>query len=399
MGTVTPRRTNLLLAILAALLAALAVAAPEFAIDRGRVLCAVVVVAALIGGARFRIADAYVLVFIIWYAVSTLWSDDQDGAFSSAKLATTAVAYYFAMKLTATDRRSILVIALGFLAGCVFAQVGLINDSGNSIPEVARIVLSLEFLDRETFERTLSGDVNYLAYSFVGGLALLPLVRRMLGKRPLRGVLTLAYFLTCAAGLALAGTRGATVGAVLLAVWMAAFWVNRYVAVLYLGAVAVIVQAHIIFGFEGGLLGYFQGGASDLLSGRPAIWAVARAMWADAPIIGEGAGAFSRMYGIAGHNVMMNLGPGIGLVGLILYFVAVSAALKPDSDLGLFVAGGMLAANLPALLTGVWELAIPAWVLIGIVSASIPVLRDAQAEDDRRTTELPSGAQWARPSR
>lgn len=375
----TRDRTPLAVVLPLAAVAGTAVAAPEFAAGTGLYLVGLIAVVQLLRGAKLGGPEIISAIFASWYVLSTTWSDRQtvqtggtSDLVSALLIVGVPLGYFVTIRLTATDRRSFALVGWGFVLGCFIAQMRLVFQSGLGVSDLLYSLVSLEVLNRFEYERVSFGDINfnYLAYSFVGGAAVLLYVLRQLPSKGWRLVLAATYFLTCILGLTLTGTRGALLGGVLFIAWLlVAKWIPRTsMVVLALGA--LVVQVQILFGLTGGPVDAIRGEGADTLSGRTEIWEMARAMFSDHAVFGAGAGTFRRMWEVEAHNFILNLGTGTGLIGILLFSFLLWFALRTHGSAHAFYyTGALIAASLPAFLSGVWELAVPAWMMIGIFSA------------------------------
>jgi len=227
-------------------------------------------------------------------------------------------------------------------------------------------------------------NYNTLAFTLTTGLALIPLLWHARAARGRELVLVSVVVATLVAATAATGTRAALVGIILLATWSLAYRIAPRLGLAAMGASATVVALAILTGRGPSLLLGLEGSRSDGdLSGRTSLWKEARAWWAEAPWIGNGAGSFAREQGegLAAHNVILDLGAGVGLVGVALFCWLLCAALAGGTRgmptrLRILIVGAWLAASAPLALSGVWLPQPAAWIALALVS-SASVLADA----------------------
>lgn len=109
------------------------------------------------------------------------------------------------------------------------------------------------------------------------------------------------------------------------------------------------------------------------ISGRLSIWPYALSTWWESPLTGSGAGVFisTNPYEIGPHNLLLTVGNDLGLVGVLLYFGTMAAALVTAARTGrtaLLLACAFTAAMLPIWLTGQWETALGFWLALGLLT-------------------------------
>jgi O-antigen ligase len=157
--------------------------------------------------------------------------------------------------------------------------------------------------------------------------------------------------------------------------------VHRFVPRIGLPALCaaiLVAQLGIVTGWADTALRLLDAGtirSTGDLAGRLASWPLARNVFEEHPVIGVGAGGFRAInpYGIGAHNLFLELGTGLGLVGIVLFVGTVFAALvegtrTADTRLRNVAIGSLLAAWAPVYMSGHWELSPAAWVAIALFS-------------------------------
>ncbi len=116
------------------------------------------------------------------------------------------------------------------------------------------------------------------------------------------------------------------------------------------------------------------GRATGDWSGRLIIWPVARDFWAseDNFWFGAGAGAFqlSNYYQVGAHNFILELGTGMGTVGVLVYVAVLWTSLGKQATgtdpRGRVLVGCFIAASALSYLTGFWDHSPAAWIGVAV---------------------------------
>ena len=190
------------------------------------------------------------------------------------------------------------------------------------------------------------------------------------------GIFTAAVILIV--GIQLADTRGAFVGLALIAFWLLlSAMFKRPPMKLLVFAVLVAAWAIVTGVFDKLSLaveGIFERATGDW-SGRLIIWPMAREDWTQNIMFGTGASTFmnENSFGIGAHDLILELGTGLGLVGVVLYVILLWSSLGKRTAAagprrGKVLVGSFIAVSTFSYLTGVWDLAPAAWIGLAVFS-------------------------------
>ncbi|WP_136043222.1 MULTISPECIES: O-antigen ligase family protein [unclassified Microbacterium] len=299
-----------------------------------------------------------------WVIASNMWTVNPLSTLSTLTWASLLIMFVFMLDFIQT-RRQLRAVAIGYLAGAFTAVVRIMFENPDAIFS-------------ETVERSSLGDLNenYLGYAFAAGFALIVLLLATAPKRTIRtyvalGTTTVAILI----GVELTGTRGAYLGLACVLLWLLAWKMFRLRSVRLVVIVFVTVAALIVTGIADQASLAFESGdrATGDWSGRLKLWPIARELWADNPVVGYGAGSFRVLggYEISAHNFLLETGVNLGGIGVLLLLGIYWSSLRSGSrdveprQRALLI-GSFLAASAPAYLTGVWELAPAAWIVLAI---------------------------------
>lgn len=291
-----------------------------------------------------------------WMWLSTTWAINPEagGIFITALV--TAMTFLLARDAI-RSREQLRFVAYAYV---IAAAVGVLRlFFGDYVP------------DPQTGRYTLEGlNANYLGYAICGALAVVVLLwpgARRAGRAALLGSALLVVL-----GLALTDTRGAAVGAVCLALWiiLTLFFRRPPIAllVILLTAASLVITTGLFDTWIRAL--DFGGRATGDLSGRLVLWPVARELWAQDLLFGLGPQAVrsTTQWGDA-HSVFLELGSSGGIVSVVLFVAFLVVTLGygsrgAESRYRAFAIGAFLAASAPAYLSGAWETAPAAWMLL-----------------------------------
>lgn len=336
---------------------------------------------------RLRAADKALLAFTVLTLASLYWTAAPDLTLPVVKDQMATALLFISIRAVITTRRFLVMGIVGFTAGGLWS-VKLILAENYGV----RLMLSQDQGPRVSVDDV---NANYIAYGLITAIALIVILisaSRAPVVKWLPGVVASAVLF---AGIQLTGTRGALISLVVLAVWLVAhrFLPSRAAFRALVVGVAVVgiaimtgvadaairLRTHAVVGRETG----------DL-NGRLTIWPVARHWFNEHLFFGSGAGSFPALNarGIYAHDVLLDVGVGLGLAGLLILAVFVVHLGREvldcrDPSFARFALGTMLAASAAPLLSGYWYAAPAFWIALGFVSrASILRAREPQLSAD-----------------
>ena len=277
-------------------------------------------------------------LFVVWLAVSIIWSEDPSAAATALLPWGVAALFFIVLVTTDLDRRQIRLLLGAYIAGVVISI--LVGMAGGLAPQNGLSAITAE-------EGRLGGgegDPNYLAAGIVPAIALAAGLaggsRRFL---PRLGLLAAALVLTL--GLGATESRGGLLAAIvgIVLALVVAKHGRAYVVVL----VAAVVGVGAVW-FAGTPDAWDRvTSTADSGNGRGSLWRVAGRMFKDHPVIGVGldnyqvhAPNYTRESGqlefvnfIAEkphvvHNVYLQVLVETGIVGLALFLSIVGASLR-----------------------------------------------------------------------
>jgi O-antigen ligase len=380
------------------LYAGFATFAPSNTLLYGTILGIIIVAVHLSPRTRPSAATIFLALLTADVCLSWFWAADPEAAAIGAIGQVGVFSIFLAVRTVVTDRTKFLVIAGGYLLGCLWTvyQISVINPAA---------VFALRFTDMRFGIPGL--NPNYAAYAFLGGISILgalfwtPNARSMFFR-----VFSAALAVPIVWGIALSGTRGAAIGCACLVAWLVACRVvpvrpafTALVVVVALGGVGTLTGA------VDPMLRYFDGLWSRKtgdLAGRLTIWPRAREQIAEHPLWGLGTGNFAATdrSGLFAHNLFLEITVGLGMIGLVLLCLFLGAAFRvtaADPPARLVVIGCFVAASAPIYFSGVWELSPAGWVVLALFtrahilldkdSAPLTAGKAVTAFDQRRARE------------
>ncbi|MBK8448476.1 MAG: hypothetical protein IPL41_17805 [Micropruina sp.] len=319
--------------------------------------------------AAFKVTPAvlWMMALLIWIAASSAWSVNPR-ALDSVLLWIAMGMMFIAVLQVVQTANQLRVIAIGYLVGAFSASIRLLIEQAR---------LDIQGAVRLT---TIFGDVNinYVAYALAAGWALLVLLWD--SRRKGSAVATILMAVAAVGvliGIQTSQTRGALLGTVFAAAWIVLrrLFGLRSLAIPTLAVVTAAALALSGIGDQSSLQFEAGGRATGDWSGRIPLWDAARTIWALRPLVGFGVGSFGHVsgYGIAAHNVLLDIGVGLGVVGVLLFIAVLVSCLwlgtrSAPQVLRSEVIGVFLAASSPAYLTGVWATAPAAWICLALVA-------------------------------
>lgn len=317
------------------------------------------------------------VLFALWAWLSLLWSPTQEFSHATAVLWSQVLVIFIAAYDLIKSRSQLRMVAAGFITGAVFTVAKNLYfgpDITETIAAGGRAVLG-------------NANVNYVAYALTTALALVALlwVTRTHTKTSILILAATAAVLV--AGVISSDTRAAQLGAGCLLAWIMFCLLTRRRPVKLVVFALMVSAFCIVTGVaDQASLAYESGmRVTGDWSGRLIIWPIAREMWADNPLTGVGAGAFIMIsgLGVGAHNVILQTGTGLGAVGVGLFIGLIWTALARNRQP--LLAGAFLAASAPIYLSGMWETAPAAWIVIAIFSR----LSVLNADESRRELAAP----------
>lgn len=337
--------------------------------------------------ARFDRVFWILVAYLLWCLASLNWSI-YENATASLLMRVSLVAIFLLSRDVTRTARDLVVVGEGYAIGILVSVARLMF--GQSV--------AIQAGDMERF--TLDGfNANYLGYAFAGGLAVnVLLLCYSSRKRPLWRAVSIA---ACLTGIVLTDTRGAMVSVVVLVVWLLLVKVLRTPPLRLLVWCTVVVAFAIFVGLASELFVVLDSGARATgdLSGRLTLWPLVRDLWLSSPLIGWGLLATVATPGleIQAHNVFLETAASLGVVGLVLLVLQLVLILSPGRKRtldrrGALCIGAFIAVSAPIYLSGVWDSALAAWILLAMfsVAAQLSARQPADATPpDQQTVRSP----------
>ncbi|WP_020579241.1 O-antigen ligase family protein [Actinopolymorpha alba] len=361
--------------------AAAASVAPPVATIGGAVVGALILLMRL---PRLRLGapDLLAAALCVLAALSIVWALDPLTTWYTVRGLLASMAIFFAVRAVITHRRPLVVVAWGYLVGCI-AAVGVVLRE-NSGAEFALTLSS----DRYGIAGV---NVNNLAYALATGVVIVVLLWRI-HEAAARWVKVLLIGAAAAMtfGIIQSGCRGALIGVVVTIAWLPAQRLVRRS-----GITVLCVGISLIAGVLSSGIGTTWLVALDAMSVRSSgdltyrliLWPLARQTFGENWLLGIGAGGFSSLppLWLGAHNVVLEIGSGLGIVGLAIFVAVIGASLVTSTrlapDRGLVV-GSLLVCWTPMWLSAHWELEPALWLVLAVFSR-IAVLAPAQVAGER----------------
>ncbi|MEU8168560.1 O-antigen ligase family protein [Micromonospora sp. NPDC049004] len=345
---------------------------------------------------RFRLPDVLAGLTAVWALGSALLDTvDPPATRWLAYMYASACLVFIAARHIIRNKSYFITVAYAHLAGCVATCFTLITGARGNADQRDAI------LDYNVRYGVDGININYTAYSLATG-AVLAVVLLHVGprSRAMRAVLVVTL-LALAYGVLLTGSKGATLGLVLGAAILALSritskfaWTMTRVCVPVLILLLPFTAASLFSSTAQRLDGLFGRETGDL-SGRLEVWPVAISAWMEHPFAGLGPGVFrlENPYQIGPHNLLLTVGTDLGLIGVLLYgstmIAALTYAARNAGHTGRVLAGLFATSLLPIWLSGHWEYAQGAWLVLALLSV-VGIASNAHLQNGgrHRSTEL-----------
>lgn len=329
---------------------------------------------------RLRMSAPVVLavLFVIWCTLSIAWSTDPSFTRATAILWAHLLIMFIALQDAIKTRAQLMLVVLAYLAGAVSTVVRNLLTTPDAATLAATAVHRVELGNANT---------NYIAYTLGAGFALVVLLWMLKQNTKIRLFVLAPAIALIMVGINLTETRAAFIGMGALAAWIMLSRMTRRPPIRFLVFTLIVLGFFAITGIADKASLMFETGARATgdWSGRLIVWPLAREVWAENPFIGIGAGGFitSNPLSIAAHNMVLQTGTGVGIVGVVLLVALIWTAVGWKAGTvqprRAFIVGAFLAASAPAYLTGVWETAPASWVVLAIMSRVGILGLDAEA--------------------
>lgn len=332
--------------------------------------------------------DALAAGFFVWSILSNSWAAFPSQSWEATKNQAAVLGLFVGCRAVLTTRRNLQTVAFGFLAGAALAIYLLWSIRDVVVPE-------LDAALGEVRVGVFSANKNYIAYALATACAVLTLL--CIGVRRARWVLICVGIPLIGVCVYLIGSRGATLSVALALVWLLVHRAAPRLALRSLAVLSVIVVVVIASGIADQLLTPEQqsGRETGTLNGRLLVWPIARETFSQHPVLGIGIGAFreSNPFDIVAHNALLEVGVGLGIVGIVLFFSILHSALMHDTraisnstDRALIV-GTLIAVTLPIFSSGNWDQSAAGWMATALVSRA-SILYSCKSLDDGHASSL-----------
>lgn len=352
----------------------LAVVSPNVAFRSGAALCAAAWLASAAAGFRLQAADWLALAYAGLAGISLLWTPTLEASSNSFFNAVACAMIFIAVRSTTNRPRDYAFLAGAMILGSVLS-IGLTLLSGGQVRW--RYQLQAQRYGVEGL------NYNYTAYALaLTAAVLLGLLAAAPRNGHLRRLSLAGLFLLMYLGILMNGTRGALISIFVLTGWWLFSRVGSASAYWTLVIVFVISQLAMLTGWMDRVLSSLvPSGSRDTgdLNGRLSMWPVARRVFWESPLAGHGIGSFpgrpDNVLGLAAHAAVLDIGTGVGALGIILFFGALLSGFNRElyrmaSSNSYVARGSVMAASLPILLSGFVTEAPVLWMTFALVSRS-----------------------------
>lgn len=280
-------------------------------------------------------------IFFLWALSSLTWAIDAPYAFAHMFTLAELLLLYGAVSVMPVDQRTLRVlVGTVILSATIASLYGIyLFHSGTDVSSNGRLFIANDenLIDPNQFAAAL---VLPFALSLMGVAA----SRTMIGR-----IASLAALIAIGGGIAVAGSRGAILALAATFVYLVVRSRHRF-TIAGLGVAAI----GVVLGLYANVLTRFSNAASTGGAGRADIWKVGVAAFRHHPIVGSGFSNFPLAYDRAfldisesyytrwhraPHNLAIEIGVELGIIGLLLVAAAAYAQFKslrivpPTSDL------------------------------------------------------------------
>lgn len=343
---------------------------PGWTLRQGAIVAAFVVLLS-VGSGAFGKVDLWAAAYGAMAYLSVLWATDIEVSELGAVNTAACVVLFVATRASIQNAKQLRFLAWSFVLGCSYGLYRLIADGAQ-----------LRWLYDPTAERVGIDGLNFnaLAYALLAGAVLAVALR---WARPAQGLIfprlvLLGTWAILYAGIILSGTRGALIGVIALALWIALL--HRFGKIAYIGTIWALVLGHVLSatGVVDALLTRFAAEGRDAgdLSGRLVLWPVAREAFWERPLFGGGVDSIradpENVLQAAAHHMSLDIITGLGVVGLYLFVAVVISSVRESSGWisprRTYLLGAFLIAVIPVSLTGFWTEGPAFWVLLAVMS-------------------------------
>lgn len=306
------------------------------------------------------------LLFALWVFVSQVWAAFPDITRATAFLWGQLLIMFAAAYDLLKTRVQVRLVAYGYLVGAV------VTVAKNIFSDPHAAELSVTAGARAELG---NANVNYVAYALSAGFALVLLLWLTRTNTKSAVLILGAAIGFIVIGVNISDTRGALLGLVLLVAWVLVGAMFRRPPLVAAVGALLTVAFSIVTGIADQASLALESGvrATGDWSGRLIIWPWAREVWAADPWVGVGAGGFRDLnaYGVLAHNIILQTGTGLGIIGVTLLLGLIWSSLAWKRAEGkqpkrALLVGAFLMASAPAYLSGVWETAPASWMVLAI---------------------------------
>ncbi len=344
-----------------ALIGALVVCVPTVALIVGPFIAATVVLTSRPIRLRMDWASWAAVTLAAWSLASVLWSDQTMVTVRGAATFGAGLVIFILLRSSVSTVEHLRAVAIGYLVGCIALFVRI-------------AVLAATWTTRQTIYRLNLPDVNanYAGYAFALGFAMIILVFATGPRNRWWHIALVVGAVVLAAGIILADTRASFASPVILILWLVVSRFTKKPPLVTLTALIGIAAVAIVTGVADKASLVFEsllGRPTGDWSGRLTIWPVAREWWLGHLLTGTGMNTFARSdnHIIGPHNVLLDLGVDLGVVGVLLFLAILWFALSKPNEKSLV--GAFIAVSALGYLTGVWESTPAAWAGLAVFSS------------------------------